>query len=197
MTDIAGDFDFGFPLTAILYEGNITVQTSLHTTGGSVKRTNCTFSAEVSVGDFVGLHVDTANTYAATNGLPVVQKVAATEGIIGIVEKIEAIRKMPSANQSTWSTMLSNGYYRVARVVFFIEGAIVGTIDGSSIAVEVGAPLKYVISAGKFVDNGTTFGGFFSFHYSNSATAKGLIGIAPGVGQGGTNDDAVGLPAQA
>jgi len=197
MVDIAGDFDFGYPLTAILYEGNITVKTALHTTAGSVKRTNCEFAAELDVGDYVGLHVDTANTYSATKGLPVVKAAAAAEGIIGIVEKIEAIRKMPSSDQSTWSTMLSSGYYRVARVIFFIEGAFVGTIDGSSTAVEVGAPLKYDVSAGKWVDNGTTFGGFFSFHYSDSATAKGLIAIAPGVGAGGTNDDCAGLSAQA
>ena len=178
MVNRAGDYAGScIALTSILYEGNITAQTSIQVAGGTLGETAVTFAAAISDGDYVGLFNDTANTYDACKGIPVVTTVSATTGIIGKVVSQPKWQKIPTSSQTTWATMLSNEYYRTAVVKFYFIGAEEALSDGNSTAIDVGAPLKWSAAGDGWVDNDTTHNGVFSLHYNASANTSILIGI--------------------
>lgn len=113
---ISSDFGFVTKMTCILKEGNVTCGRSL-TAGGYL---NTATPATPLDGQWVALSVDTANTFDATGGLPVVTALANDVHLmIGKVITTPAWEKEPTASQTTWADMLAAGYYRVATVEVF------------------------------------------------------------------------------
>lgn len=115
VSTMAGTKGGVMPQACILKEGNITVSSRAYSAG--TYESVCTFAAELYKGDIVTLSADTGNTYEATGGLPVVQQVANSDTLVlGVITSEPRWVKEPTTSQSTWATMLSGGYYRVATV---------------------------------------------------------------------------------
>lgn len=119
VSEETGDYGFVTQVPVILKEGNITVNSSGY--GPFGKQTVCTFASEICKGDVVALSPDTANTYEACGGNFVVTAIAnGVDLAIGtIIDEPKWIRQ-PATSQSTWSSMLSGKYYRIATVQLFI-----------------------------------------------------------------------------
>jgi hypothetical protein len=115
-------------ITCILKEGNITYNsgTTLHNyKGKNLREQYVSFASPLAKGSLVGISADTANTSAATGGLPVVEDITTAVPFIGILlSDPENIQNMPAASQTTWSTMLSNKYYRIGNVGLFCQSII-------------------------------------------------------------------------
>jgi len=194
-TAYAGDYGGGYVLTSILREGTITVTTSTIFAGGKVTQPAASFAAEISIGDYVALFIDTGNTYAATKGIPAVVGVTAnTTPIIGRVLEEPRWARMPAATASTWATMLAAQNYRTAPVEFFgLTSAHAARTDGSSTALDVASPIKWDLSANGWGDAGTTFNGAFTFHYdANTAASTVLVGMGAYPAAVSGDNDAVG-----
>ena len=198
MVEKAGVYGDSLSLTCILYEGNITVSSGTLVETGKMGTNTYALASEISEGDFVALHVDTANTYANAGGLPVVKNADATDGWIGIVKSQPVWHKVPSSTQSSWNAArFTNGCFRVATVVFpGLNMAIKAQSKGDGTAIEVGAPLRWDVSEDAFIDYGTTIGGVFSFHYNNADDTNILVGMGMWAGASG-NTDCVGFDATA
>jgi len=193
-TAYSGDYQGGKRQTCILREGNITIGTSgTHFAGGLNKLPTWSAAAEIMKGDYVGLHVDDANTYAACNGIPVVIEIAAAIPIIGRVVTEPEWQIMPSATTSTWATDLAAENYRTAVVELFNVTAIHAALVEGTTDIDVGAPVAYDVSMTAWKDNGTTQTGAFSFHDQDDATLTlCLIGFA-GMGVASGDTDLVGI----
>jgi hypothetical protein len=130
MTDyqstIAGSYKGTGPtIECILYEGDITVASTVYMPTGETVQ-GATFASGLEEGQMVAVSNDTANTYAATEGMPVMERAQNTEAlVIGQIVSTPKWKVMPSSSQTTWSTMLSGKYYRTALVEFHIPGRIV------------------------------------------------------------------------
>jgi len=178
-----------------LKEGNIT-----YTASGSVfsakgdTAANYAFASVLKEGDIVALSDDTANTYAATGGLPVVGRGVTTETFMlgRIVTSPDWIEDNPTATQDTWADMLTNKYYRVADVEIWagitkIMDAVVQLDGTNGVAIGVATTLninladcyanqdlRFITAAG----NGT---GVIPFHYIADAEAGDLATILVGI----------------
>jgi len=180
VTTTAGDFGFTTQLSCILYEGTATISASGMDFTGATTGT-IALSAGLVKGDWVAISTDTANTYSATGGLPVVTALANNVDLcIGRIIDQPRWVKIPSTTQSTWSTQLSGKYYRVATVEIFpmmIARATIVTnnaaavtpgatglldIDASATAAAEGLSLVDVASGGS--------AHMFSFHYVGQET---------------------------
>jgi len=132
----------GVRIPCILDTGNITVSEAFKPNGMKVDTVTPTNS--FVKGEWVQLSNDTAATYSATGGLPLVEKPAAGEDrIFGrIVSTPMWSDTMPTSSHTDGlADRLSNGYYMVAEVwVPFLTGIGEGVIivDGSN-AVAPGA----------------------------------------------------------
>ena len=205
MVDKAGLYGGGLELTCILYEGTITVTagTSVFVENGALGKNSYTLAEEIKEGDFVSIHVDPANDYDSCGGLPVVSNTVAhlaANGVIGIVKSQPVWHKIPSTTQSAWNAArLSSGFYRIATVVMpSVTMAFKST--GTGVAITSGSPIEWRVDpagdttyAGAFQDNATTYGGFFSFHDCTTDGENLLVGVASGMGAGGTDADCAGL----
>ena len=194
MVDKAGLYGGGLELTCILYEGAITVTagTSIFVENGALGKNSITLAAGISEGDFVGIHVDTANDYDSCGGLPVMQLSDATTGWMGIVKSHPVWHKFPTSSTSSWAADLSGGRFRVATVV--MPGVSMAFKSMSfETSVLSGSPVQWDISGDGFKDNGTTFTGVFSFHDATTTQENMLIGVGD-VGQqaGGSDGDCAG-----
>ena len=167
-SNITGQFRAGFPLTAILAEGAITVADGYNTSG--FKEKIATPASPISVGDLVYLAPGTKNTYPATGGLPVVAKMTAGTYYAGIVVSTPEWVKMPSESMNftdfdnaDWAAILAGENYRIATVEFLgITGAMeVEVKSDAAKTVVIGDPtsLKYDVSEGRFVAVGSGGGG--------------------------------------
>ena len=196
MVEKAGLYGDSLTLTCILYEGNITVSSGAIVENGKLGKNTYTLGTQVEEGDFVGLHSDSANTYANTGGLPVVEYANTTGGWIGIVKSQPVFHKIPSSTQSSWNAArLTNGYYRVASVVFpTLNMAFKAQSKGDGTAIENGAPVKWDISEGAFIDFGAfrdnEVGGLFSFHHNAADNTNILVGCGALAGSAGNTDAA-------
>ena len=190
MVDKAGLYGGGLEITCILYEGAITVTagTSIFVENGALGKDSITLAAAISEGDFVGIHVDSANDYDSCGGLPVMQLADATTGWMGIVKSHPVWHKIPSSTQSSWNAArLSNGFYRIATVV--MPGVSMAFKSMSfETSVLSGSPVQWDISGDGFKDNGTTFGGIFSFHDASTTQENMLIGVGDAGQQAGGSD---------
>lgn len=127
-SEIAGNYGQGQTITCILDEGTITLGTGIDAYGR--EQTTYTFASGLAEGDWVALSDDTANTYAATGGLILVEKPVTTEALVigRIVGTPTALKKVPAtaAEAADLSDRLAGGFYRKARVeiVAFPIGSI-------------------------------------------------------------------------
>ena len=114
----AMDYSQGwFRMTCILKEGNLTASTSgVYTQEGEVTMPTVTIASAISKEDLVAISTDTGNTSQLTAGVPVVQAISGAEAAIGICATNPKWVVAPESSQSTWATMLSSGYYRIAEV---------------------------------------------------------------------------------
>ena len=190
MVDKAGLYGGGLEITCILYEGAITVTagTSIFVENGALGKDSITLAAAISEGDFVGIHVDSANDYDSCGGLPVMQLADATTGWMGIVKSQPVWHKIPSSTQSSWNAArLSNGFYRIATVV--MPGVSMAFKSMSfETSVLSGSPVQWDISGDGFKDNATTFTGVFSFHDASTTQENMLIGVGDAGQQAGGSD---------
>ena len=121
VTTTSSDYGFVTQMDVILKEGNITVNSSAYGMFG--KTTVCTFASEICKGDIVALSTDTANTCSATGDHAVVAPIAnGVDLAFGRVidEPKWACDAQPTSSQSTWATMLSSGYYRIATIQLLV-----------------------------------------------------------------------------
>lgn len=189
-TTYAGDYGGGYTLTCVLREGNVTVTTTgTNFASGKLKLPSYAYAAEISVNDYVSLHVDTANTYAAAKANPVVVGVTAnTTPIIGRVIDTPHWIRAPAATTSTWADDLAARNYRRAVVEFFgITEVHAALSSGDSTALTVGCPLKWDLSANGWADAGTTYLGVFTMTY-DANTAQALLLVAFGMYGAGSGD---------
>lgn len=155
---VAGDVAGGVPITCLLYEGNITRSIGETRTGANAVA--ITRSSPITVGDFVEIMDDAAYTYTATEGLPVVKKLATTNAAvrIGQIIAIDRAKNIPAENGTvtTISTMINNGYLRRATVVIFgIQSfrtmSVKVLANKGNCAAGASVPIAFDISEGMFV----------------------------------------------
>jgi hypothetical protein len=194
MPNYSGEYQGGKRQTCILYEGAITITTTgKHYAGGTNYLNSWAAATELEKGDYVGLHLDTGNTFLACRGVPVVTAIAAAVPIIGRIVTEPEWQIMPATTTATWAADLAREGYRTAVVEMMNVTAIHAALVEGTAAIEVGAPLAWDISMGAYKDNGTARTGAFCFHYTADAgPANALIGFA-GHGVASGNTDFVGI----
>lgn len=171
---ISSDFGFVTKMTCILKEGNVTCGRSL-TAGGYL---NTATPATPLDGQWVAISVDTANTFDATGGLPVVTALENDEHLmIGKVISTPVWEKEPTATQTTWADMLAAGYYRIATVEVFpmsickatlITTGTAAIVPGTVGILDVDADATAAATDGNLsvIDVGSAGSNdMFSFHY--------------------------------
>lgn len=191
VSTIAGDFDGGIRITCILNEGAPTVGSRVYdNTGGRV--TGLTWATEIQKEDVVALDRDTANTYAATGGLPVVTKPSNGEAyVVGKVVTEPEIVQFPAntAAGDSWSKQLAGKYYRIATVEFWpfvaIKPATIVGANAAAVTIGTTGLLEMDISESYtnhglcVFDVGSGGTGLVSLHYhpKGTTTATILVGI--------------------
>lgn len=187
MVDVTGDFNFGPVITCILREGDVTVNTSGSFGVGGLKGPAITVASEVSKDEYVQLDVDALNTYLATGGLPVLEKVASTGGVSGRVVQVPEWNNVPSASETDWSVLLAGGFYRIANIelVGMTGPHDVSIIGDTSNAVLPGETdtFKYDVSAGEFETAASGGTGGIALHAVGANDSTGtrlLIGLTGG-----------------
>jgi len=185
---IAGQYGGGIPITCILKEGNITVSSRTYGPGGTYE-TGMTFATELRKGMVVSLSTDTGNTYTATEGLPVVT--APSNGVntlIGMIVSEPRFVATPTSSQTTWATMLSSKYYRVATVEIWGGITAIRAMDvvctttpvvpGVVTTLSVDASASAAAYKPSLVDDTTNGLGFTPLHYcASGGTYTVLCGI--------------------
>lgn len=185
----------GFTITCILDTGDITVSTAYKPNG--LKTTTVTPATTYYKGEMVSLSDDTANTYAATGGLVLVEKPVGTEDrLIGrILTEPEWVKQPSSTHTDGLADRLSNEYYMIADVwcPFFtgvMEGVLVA--DGSNAITPGSASLDLDASLSasgsipyfKYVASGSA--GYVCLHHqaagTSGDTASALIALKGGFG---------------
>lgn len=204
MTDstdnIAGQYKHHGPIiTCILDEGAPTYADSgvYIDQLGQTSKTNA-FAAPLARGNLVAISNDTACTWAATDGLPVMEKAVNTESFtVGrIVSEPKLVKfAASSAAADTLAERLSGGYFRTAKVEIYagITAILKAEVylDGTN-GFEVGqtAKLHHNIT-GDYADDNTieiqlvsaadTGTGIVSFHYAADGTAGDTVNALVGI----------------
>ena len=199
VSTIAGVDQGGVKLTCILYEGVATVTTTVMGPDGYTDK-GITYAAPLYKDSWVVLSTDAGNTYAATQGLPVVAPISNGSLIIGKIITEPTPVVIPSTTPTaTWAAHLTGKYYRIATVWF--PGVISTTkiqiqgLSAANIVPGVQATLEFDASGtiaavaagspdplyGSDVANGGV--GAFSFHYvaSGAELVSALVGFTGGV----------------
>ncbi|HOK59198.1 MAG TPA: hypothetical protein PL047_09345 [Methanothrix sp.] len=119
MGTVAGDFKFGGRCTVFLYEGAVTPAEVEDNYGNY--RPAVTRAAPIKEGDLVELFDDTAITYEATGGIPVVRKIGGGSGTVYVgrvlnIEKAEVL--VPAQQVTALGDLISMKLLRVATVEF-------------------------------------------------------------------------------
>ncbi|MFA6727557.1 MAG: hypothetical protein WCS17_04985 [Prevotella sp.] len=147
----AGDYSSGQRYTCILDEGAYTPADTYDFTGRLVP--GGSFATPIAIGDAVAISTDTAGTYAACRGLPLVTRPGnGTTLLIGKVVEVAVFGNYPStaAQADTLAERLAGGYYRKAIVEFNFSTkleAITVKCDGSNAVTQGdGSTLKYGIT---------------------------------------------------
>lgn len=194
---IAGKYPQRFPLrlTCILKEGNVTVVASGSAFDAKgVTAANYTFESVLTVGDIVALSNNVGNTYAATGGIPVVERGANTGGLIigKIISTPDWLESNPTSTQTTWADMLRDKYYRVALVELWggitkVEEAVVKSSGSGTVTIGVGTNINvnladsYINHDLRLITGGSSGTGIIPFHYQATGTtgdeATILVGI--------------------
>jgi hypothetical protein len=188
-SSISGDFGVVSQMTVILSEGTVTVGTStLDFMGAAVQTADP--ASKIVKGEWVALDTDTANTFAATDGMPVVTKIAANVDLL-IGQIIDQPRwvKIPTSTNAVWATALSNKWYRVATLqlppllvgkVTLVGASTANIVPGATGTMDVDQSATVGLDRMTVVDcaNGGS-ADMFSFHYaaSGNATVSLLVGL--------------------
>jgi hypothetical protein len=198
MTDatstFAGNYAGGLRVTCILDEGAPTVSSKTYAPDGTYKY-GTTWASELEEGDYVAISNDTAATFSACKGVPLVEKAVNGETfVIGKIVSTPKLQKQPltDAAADTLAERLAGGYYRTANVEIMggitkIEKATV-MCDGSNATTPgTGTTLKFNItsgyaSGGLQLDSAASGGvGIIPFHYvpagTDGDTYSCLVGI--------------------
>jgi hypothetical protein len=199
VSTIAGVCEGGVKLTCILYEGVATVTAIVHGPDGYNDK-GITWATPLYKDSWVVLDVQSDDTYAATQGLPVVKPITNGSLILGQIITEPKIVVAPSTTPTaTWAAHLTGKYYRIATVWFpgvvgvtkiQVQGLNAANIvpgvqatlefdaDGTIAAVTAGSPDPLY---GSDVTSGGV--GAFSFHYVAAGTAlvSALVGFTGGV----------------
>lgn len=128
-SDIAGSYkNYGPTVLCILDEGAVTnrSKTVMPQTGQEISV--FTYASPLYMGQVVALSNDTANTYAATEGMPVVERAVNAETlVVGQIVSEPQLLTAPSttdADNDTLAERLAAKTYRVALVEFHISGTV-------------------------------------------------------------------------
>lgn len=125
---IAGNYRGTGPIIeCILDEDAPTVTDVTHMETGETLRT-LVFASPLEEGQVVAISNDTANTYAATEGMPVVERAQNGETlVIGQIVSTPRLKAFPanSAAADSLAERLAGKYYRTALVEIHIPGRIV------------------------------------------------------------------------
>lgn len=147
----AGDYNSGQRYTCILDEGAYTPANTYDFTGRLIHAG--TFATPLAIGDAVAISNDTAATFAACKGDPLVERPVNGEAlIIGKIVQIKRFGNYPATAglADTLAKRLAAGYYNKAIVEFNFSTkleAITVMCDGSHPTVQgVGSTLVYDIS---------------------------------------------------
>lgn len=134
---IAGNYPGGIKQTCILDEGAPTISnTGYYDQQGKTMKV-LTWTTEIAEGDIVAISNNAANTYAATGGIPLVEKPVTTETlVIGQVVSVPKLQNFPSADADadTLAERLTGKYYRTA--VIEIWGGITKIIKAKFTTIE-------------------------------------------------------------
>ena len=199
VSTIAGVDQGGVKLTCILYEGVATVTATVMGPDGYTNK-GITYASPLVKDSWVVLDVQSDDTYAATQGLPVVKAISDGSLIIGkIISEPQPVVIPSTTPTATWAAHLTGKYYRIATVWF---PGVIGTtkiqvqgLSAANIVPGVQATLEFdasgtiaAVAAGSpdpLYGSDVTSGGVgaFSFHYIASGTAlsSALIGFTGGV----------------
>lgn len=189
----AGDVGYlGIPYSCYLYEGNIQLKNGRIGRTGR-KHTDVDYAAELAEGDVVQIFQDSALTYNACRGLPVLKAAAsAGDAFVGEIVTIEPAKNNPATEDEVTSlaTMLSQDLLRKATVEIYglqstmLREVIIPLNAGGADTLEIGATAnlafdlsdkkwKYVASGGKGVVPFHTIAGSASVN----VTAPCLLGL--------------------
>lgn len=194
---IAGKYPQRFPLRmdCILKEGNITVVASgsAFSAKGDTAA-NYTFASPLNEGDIVALSNDTGNTFAAADGIPIVERGVNGETLMfgKIVTAPDPLENLPAVTQDTWADMLTAKYYRVALVEVWagitkIEKATVQSNGTNGVAIGVGTTLNvnladcYANRTLSFITAAGNGVGVIPFHYMAAGDAGDQASILVGI----------------
>jgi len=187
---VSGNYGFVTQIPCILKEGNTTYNASGY--GPFGKMAINTLASEICKGDIVALSADTANTADATGNNAVVTALGNGVNLaFGRVVTEPKWYKQPASSQSTWSTMLSSGYYRTATVELFIPMSIFkatlvcanasAITPGTTDKISIGAAASLALHGLSVVDVSSGGGtGIIPLTYaaqSSSATVSVLLGF--------------------
>jgi hypothetical protein len=183
-SEIAGNYGQGQTITCILDEGTITPGTGIDAYGR--EQATYAFSAGLAEGDWVALSDDTANTYAATGGLILVEKPVNGQALVigRIVGTPTALKKAPAtaAEANTLAKRLAGGFYRKARVeiVAFPIGSIKkftvysdgtnATVPGNGSTLKLSITGTYTNHAGYLDSTNENGVGIIPLHYVPAGT---------------------------
>lgn len=194
---IAGKYPQRFPLrlTCILKEGDITLTAS----GSAFSKkgdtaANYAFASILKEDDIVALSNDVANTFAATGGIPVVERGVDQETLMfgKIVNAPDWLENNPAATQDTWADMLTGKYYRVAMVEVWagitkVEKAAVQSNGANAVAIGVGATLNlnladtYANGVLSFITAAANGVGVIPLHYMAAGDAGDQASVLVGI----------------
>lgn len=198
MTDntstIAGNYEGGIKITCILDEGAPTVTARTYDRLGTYAP-GVVWASELYKNDIVAISNDTAGTYAACGGLPLVELPVDGETLVVgqiITEPRLVVHPPTTAAADTLAERLAGKYYRVATVE--IWGGITKMIkavvmQNGTNAVVQGAPgtLHYNITSGSSLhtlvfDQEASGGvGAIPFHYAAAGTDGDTISVLVGI----------------
>lgn len=140
----------------------------------------CVFASPLEFGQVVALSNDTAATYAATEGMPVVERAQTGEVLVmgSIVSEPKLMRfsSATDADDDTLIERLAGKYYRVALVEFHIPGKIVqATIqqDGSTALVQ-GVPTQCIANITQMYTSGNR-----GYYFDMTPSSAGGVGLIP------------------
>src|SRR5574343_1254556 len=198
VSTIAGVDDGGVRLTCILYEGVATVTSVVHGQDGYNDK-GITFATPLIKDQWVVMDVQSDNTYAATQGLPVVKAITNGSLVVGkIITEPKLVVAPSTTPTATWAAHLAGKYYRIATVWFpSVLGTTKAVLVGASTAnvvpgvegnLEIDASATTALAVAGSPDTLSVFDvansglALFSFHYvaSGSATVSILVGFTGG-----------------
>lgn len=192
--EISGDFGGGLKLTCILDEGNPTVSDNMIDQAGA-KVSGLAWASALRKGEWIALSKESSNTYAACDGLPVVEAVSDTDDLVmGRIISEPQLVAMPASSvvADSLTKRLAGKYYRIATVEIYgcstIAEATLKTANAAAVVPGTTGLLDVDVSEtagveGLTVNDVAAAAGsahWFSFHYQAQAagqTVTVLLGI--------------------